>query len=72
MQTRASLENGMWYARSAEFLQQDTVQTFHWLRVVGDTIFAIGVLALGWFILGLKTGWSIKDESPDFERTVGR
>ncbi|AGK53915.1 nitric-oxide reductase large subunit [Bacillus sp. 1NLA3E] len=72
MQTWASVEYGMWYARSAEFLQQDTVQTFHWLRVVGDTIFAIGVLALGWFILGLKTGWSVKDESPDFERTVGR
>lgn len=63
MQTWASVEHGMWYARSAEFLQQDTVQTFHWLRIIGDTIFAIGVLCLGWFILGLKTGWSIKDET---------
>lgn len=70
MQTWASVEHGMWYARSAEFLQQDTVQTFHWLRVVGDTIFAIGILAFGWFVLGLKTGWSIKDESFDFEHSI--
>ncbi|WP_458414151.1 nitric-oxide reductase large subunit [Schinkia sp. CFF1] len=59
LQTWASFEHGMWYARSAEFLQKDTVQTFVWLRVLGDTIFAIGVLALGWFILGLKTGRSL-------------
>lgn len=60
MQTCASVEHGMWYARSAEFLKQDIVQTFHWIRIIGDTIFAIGAFALGWFILGLKTGWSIK------------
>nr|WP_295970749.1 nitric-oxide reductase large subunit [uncultured Bacillus sp.] len=72
MQTWASVEQGMWYARSAEFLQQDTVQTFHWLRVIGDTIFAIGILALGWFILGLKTGWSIKDEQNEFNSSFGK
>ena len=27
-----------------------------WLRVIGDTIFAVGILALGWFVLGLVTG----------------
>ena len=30
--------------------------TLRWLRVIGDTIFAVGVLALGWFVLGLLTG----------------
>ena len=29
-----------------------------WLRMVGDTIFAVGILALAWFVLGLATGWS--------------
>lgn len=73
MQTWASVEYGMWYARSAEFLQQDKIQTFHWLRIVGDTIFAIGVVALGWFILGLKTGWSLKDEQSDIvNSSVGK
>jgi len=59
MQTWASVEHGLWYARSAEFLQTDLMNTLRWLRVIGDTIFAIGVLALAWFVLGLKTGWSV-------------
>ena len=62
LQTWASVEHGMWYARSAEFLKTDTVQTFVWLRTIGDTIFGVGALALGWFVLGLKTGWSFKDK----------
>jgi nitric oxide reductase subunit B len=39
------------------------MDTLRWLRVIGDTIFALGALALGWFILGLKTGWSLTDTS---------
>jgi nitric oxide reductase subunit B len=62
MQTWASVEHGMWYARSAEFLQTPTMETLRWLRAIGDTIFATGVLALGWFVLGLKTGWSLTRE----------
>jgi nitric oxide reductase subunit B len=57
-QTVASVQNGLWYARSAEFMQQPYLVTFKWLRVIGDTIFASGTLALTWFIFGLKTGWS--------------
>ena len=62
MQTWASVEHGMWYARSAEFLQTPLMETLRWLRVVGDTIFATGVIALGWFVLGLKTGWSLRTD----------
>ncbi|MRG91847.1 nitric-oxide reductase large subunit [Polyangium spumosum] len=62
LQTWASVEHGMWYARSAEFLQTPRMDTLRWLRVVGDTIFAAGALALGWFVLGLKTGWSLRAE----------
>ena len=62
LQTWASVEHGLWYARSAEFLQTDLINTLRWLRVIGDTIFACGVLALGWFVLGLKAGWSLTGE----------
>jgi len=62
-QTVASVEHGLWYARSAEFMQQPYLQTLRWMRVFGDTIFAVGTLALAWFIIGLKTGWSLKTES---------
>lgn len=62
LQTWASVEHGMWYARSAEFMQTDLMATLRWLRVIGDTIFAFGMLSLGWFVFGLVTGWSIKGE----------
>ena len=35
-----------------------------WLRVIGDTIFAAGAVGLGWFVLGLKTGWSLEPRQP--------
>ncbi len=58
-QTFASVQEGLWYARSAEFLQTPLIDTFKWLRVIGDTIFGLGTVALVWFIFGLKFGWSI-------------
>ena len=60
LQTVASVNHGLWYARSEEFLGTGIMDTFKWLRVVGDTIFAIGTVTLAWFVLGLKTGWSLK------------
>ena len=64
MQTVASVNEGMWWARSADFMQTGIMETFRWLRVIGDTIFGVGVLVLGWFVLGIKTGWSLTDQ-PD-------
>ena len=60
MQAWACVDKGMWYARSAEFLQTDLMENLRWLRVIGDVVFSIGVAALGWFVLGLITGWSIQ------------
>lgn len=62
LQTLASIEHGFWYARSAEFLGGPGMDTLRWLRVVGDTIFAVGILALAWFVVGLKTGHSVRGE----------
>ncbi len=53
MQTVASVNEGMWYARSSEFMQQPTLVTFRWLRTIGDTIFAMGTLSLFWFVFKL-------------------
>ena len=58
----ASVETGYWYARSPEFLQTGTIETFRWLRVIGDTIFAAGALALAAFVLGLRTGGTTRRE----------
>ncbi len=53
MQTVASVNEGMWYARSAEFMQQPLVSFFKWMRIFGDTIFAIGTLTLFLFVYQL-------------------
>ncbi len=67
MQTWASVEYGTWYARSAEFLQTGFMNKLRWMRVFGDTTFALGAMFLGWFILGLLTGHSYKKS----EKVVG-
>lgn len=66
LQTLASVDKGMWYARSAEFLQGPGMDTLRWLRVVGDTIFAVGIVALAWFVAGLHFGWSLKKTDAAF------
>ena len=44
------VEHGYWYARSTEFMHTPLMQTLRWLRVPGDTIFAIGALVLVAFV----------------------
>ena len=61
-QSFASVKHGLWYARSIEFTQTGVMDNLRWMRVVGDTVFAAGTLALAWFVIGLKTGWSLKRE----------
>lgn len=53
MQTFASVNHGMWYARSAEFMQQPVVNAFKWSRMIGDTVFGIGTIALFIFVYQL-------------------
>ncbi len=53
LQLNAALENGYWYARSAGFMGRPIIDLLVWMRVPGDTIFSIGALLLGWFVLRL-------------------
>ena len=53
MQTYQSVSVGYWSARSPEFLQTDLMQTLRWMRMIGDTIFAVGALAFVYFTIGL-------------------
>lgn len=69
LQTIASVSHGMWYARSAEFMQQPALQTLRWLRVIGDTVFAVGALTLAIFVIGLRTGISVDKSQVDISET---
>jgi nitric oxide reductase subunit B len=53
LQLSAALEHGYWYARSEEFMGRPLIHLLVWMRVPGDTLFAIGALLFGWFVLRL-------------------
>jgi nitric oxide reductase subunit B len=53
LQLSAALEHGYWYARSAEFMGQPIIHLLVWMRVPGDTLFAVGALLFAWFVLRL-------------------
>jgi nitric oxide reductase subunit B len=72
LQAIASIEQGTWYARSAEFLQTPSMQAMRWMRVPGDVLFAAGAAILGLFVVGLLTGHSYqkieKSDAPADEK----
>jgi nitric oxide reductase subunit B len=53
LQLLAAIDNGYWYARSAEFMSQPIVELLVWMRVPGDIVFSLGAVALTWFIVKL-------------------
>jgi nitric oxide reductase subunit B len=62
LQTVAAVKHGYWYARSSEFLGQGLMQTLRWLRMPGDTLFAIGFVV---FVFGLRFGYSLEGQRPE-------
>ena len=60
-QAWASIQEGLWYARSSEFLYQPALVVLRWLRTPGDTIFALGAVLIGLFMIGILTGHALKD-----------
>lgn len=51
LQFQAVVEKGLWYGRSAEFIDSDTFQNLTWLRIIGGSIFVVGgVVPLTWAI----------------------
>ncbi|HMN46265.1 MAG TPA: nitric-oxide reductase large subunit [Povalibacter sp.] len=53
IQLTAAIDQGYWYARSADLMQRPIIQLLVWMRVPGDTIFSVGALSLAWFVLRL-------------------
>ena len=42
LQFEAVVDNGLWYARGAEFIDSSGFQTLTWLRIIGGSIFTLG------------------------------
>ena len=45
-QAHASMTEGLWYARSEGFLQQDFLQTLRWIRTFGDVVLITGAVCV--------------------------
>ena len=52
-QAAASITQGLWYARSPEIVHSPVMEFLVWMRVPGDIVFALGVLALSAYVLKL-------------------
>jgi nitric oxide reductase subunit B len=72
MQLLAAIDQGYWYARSHEFMQQPIVDLLIWMRVPGDTIFSVGALALIYFVARLwiwpRTEHELAGGAPQLDR----
>jgi nitric oxide reductase subunit B len=54
IQFHASVTEGLWYARSEEFMQQPLLQNLRWIRTFGDVVFIVGAVAMALqVVLGL-------------------
>ena len=51
IQFKASLAEGLWYARGDEVMQSALIQNLRWLRSIGDIIFAVGALSFALAVL---------------------
>lgn len=48
IQIHAAVTEGLWLARSEEFMQQSSLVTLRWLRTVADLIFIAGACCVAW------------------------
>ncbi|MDO5687432.1 MAG: nitric-oxide reductase large subunit [Neisseria sp.] len=55
-QAYASISQGLWYARSEGFMQQDFLQTLRWIRTIGDVVLILGAMGFFWQITLMVTG----------------
>lgn len=53
LQLNAALDHGYWFARSEHFMNQPLVHLLVWMRVPGDSLFAVGALLTSVFVASL-------------------
>lgn len=61
-QAWASVDKGMWYARSPEIVHSKVMETLVWMRVPGDVVFALGGVLLAWYAIKL-----LRTPKPQYE-----
>src|SRR5690606_17807012 len=51
IQFHASVSEGLWWARSEEFMQQPLLQALRGVRTLGDVVFIVGAVAVSWQVV---------------------
>ena len=60
LQFKAVVEKGLWFARSADFIDSDAFQSLTWMRIIGGSIFVVGgVIPLTWAITSVAKHFKI-------------
>jgi nitric oxide reductase subunit B len=72
MQTWAAVDQGYWYARSTEFLGTPLMQNLRWMRVPGDTLFAVGAIVLVAFVFTTPTGKAKAEKAETTHEALSR
>ncbi|RMH90923.1 nitric-oxide reductase large subunit [Lysobacter pythonis] len=65
LQLQAALDNGYWYARSAEFMGKPIIDVLVWMRMPGDLIFSLGAVLLAWFV---ARHWIMPKADPAYDK----
>ena len=61
LQLSAALDHGYWFARSEHFMNRPLVHLLVWMRVPGDSLFAVGALLTSVFVASL---WLVRKRQP--------
>ena len=48
IQAYAAITEGLWYARSEQFLQMEILDTLRWVRTAADLVFIGGAVCIAW------------------------
>ncbi|MEP6795356.1 MAG: cbb3-type cytochrome c oxidase subunit I [Saprospiraceae bacterium] len=76
IQFKSVVDHGLWYARSAEFIEAGIFRSFTWLRGIGASVFYFGgVLPLTWFVISrirsvkpwIPEDTTVMDAEPEME-----
>ncbi len=66
IQFKSVLDNGLWFARSNEFITESAFESLTWLRGIGASLFLFsGVIPITWFIV--TRARSLKKSRNDYE-----
>jgi len=67
-----TLDRGLWFARSREFIEATPFQTMTWLRALGGSLFFLGgVIPLAWFLLTRFRSLKPRSTHPTMRELLG-